>query len=117
MMKHFRTFVTLLSSAAVLAQDPNNCNTDEKARDGADFILRERPDNANVASLSEIFAADNRLVTVADVFNDGNHEMTEDDVGLEWESTDDFDDVNTKKWYPQGIVSTSPTLPSNGRTR
>lgn len=99
---------TLLSSAAVLAQDPNNCNTQDKARKGSDFVLREKPDNPNVASLSKIFAADGRNVSVADVFDDGNHKMTKaSNGGLAWESVDGFDDVNTKKWYPQGIVRPS----------
>ena len=106
-MKYLTTFVTLLA-ATVLAQDPNNCNTEGKARRGADFVLRQKPNNANVASLSKIFSDKGRLVTVADVFNDGNHEMGEDVFGLKWESTKDFDDVNTKKWMPQGIVRCLP---------
>lgn len=107
-MKLLIALTAILSSTGVLAQDPNNCNTEDKARKGADFVLREKPDNPNVASLAKIFAAENRIVTVADVFDDGNHEMTEHSVGgLAWESVDGFDDVNTKKWYPQGIVSVS----------
>lgn len=110
-MKLLTTFITLLTSATVLAQDPNDCDTEGKARRGSDFVLREKPDNPNVASLSKIFADDGRLVTVADVFGDGNHKMGEDLFGLTWENTDDFDDVNTKKWYPQGIVRV-PSAPS-----
>lgn len=102
-MKYLTTFITLLS-ASVLAQDPTDCDTEGKGRVGGDFTLREKPDNPNVASLSKIFSEQGRLVTVADVFDDGNHEMGEDVFGLTWESTDDFDDVNTKKWMPQGIV-------------
>lgn len=104
-MKLLTALTALLYSAGVLAQDPNNCNTQDKARKGSDFVLREKPDNPNVASLAKIFAADGRNVSVADVFNDGNHKMTKhSNGGLVWESVDGFDDLNTKKWYPQGIV-------------
>lgn len=101
----------LLLPLSVLAQDPNNCNTEDKERDGADFTLLQKPDNANVASLSAIFAASDDLVTVAEIFESGNHKMTEHSSGgLSFESTSEFDDVNTEKWYPQGISSTADAL-------
>ena len=40
-MKYLTTFIALLS-ATVLAQDPNDCNTEGKARKGADFVLRKK---------------------------------------------------------------------------
>ncbi|KAL2018187.1 hypothetical protein VTK56DRAFT_1160 [Thermocarpiscus australiensis] len=106
-------FSTVFTAAAALlartsvAQDPNNCNTSEKARNGADFILVEQPDNPYVASLSKIL----KNVTVAQVFDDGNHQMTTDSSGRKlWQQTSDFNDMDTTKWVPQGISSTADAL-------
>lgn len=107
-----RTFSVLAAVAAVLAPsvlalDPYNCNGTVKERDGADFILVEQADNKNVASLSKIFSAMGKKVTVAHVFNDGNHQMTTDLAGRKhWEELPDYDDENTKKWMPQGVTGT-----------
>ncbi|KAL2127290.1 hypothetical protein VTI74DRAFT_10958 [Chaetomium olivicolor] len=91
----------------VLGLDPNNCDTQEKKRDGEDFVLVGQADNANVASLSQIL----KRVTVADVFNDGNHKMTTDSQGRKhWEQLSDFNDMDTEKWVPQGISSTADAL-------
>ena len=98
-MKHLTTLITLLT-AAVLAQDPATCDTEGKARKGSDFILREKPDNANVESLSKIFEDQGRLVYISDVFEDGNRDMGEDIFGLKWNDGD----RDTDKWPPQGIV-------------
>ncbi len=90
-----------------LALDPNNCNTSSKGRSGADFVLVEQSDNTNVASLSKILDR----VTVANVFKDGNHQMTTDTSGRKlWEKRPDFNDMDTEKWVPQGISSTADAL-------
>ena len=94
-----------------LALDPNNCNTSSKKRTGADFVLVEQSENANVASLSKILDR----VTVTNVFKDGNHQMTTDSSGRKlWEKKPDFNDMDTDKWVPQGISSTADAL--NGGT-
>jgi hypothetical protein len=90
-----------------LALSPTNCNTAEKKRNGADFVLVEQPDNANVASLAKIL----KNVSVADVFNDGNHQMTTDSSGRKlWEKVSGYNDMDTEKWVPQGITSTADAL-------
>ncbi|KAK3301843.1 uncharacterized protein B0T15DRAFT_405427 [Chaetomium strumarium] len=87
-----------------LAADPNNCNTKDKARNGADFVLVEQADSAHVASLSKVL----KRVNVSDVFRDGNHKMTTDSAGRKrWQQTADFNDMDTAKWIPQGISSTA----------
>lgn len=97
----------LVPLAALAAPDPNNCNTAEKERDGADFVLVEQPDNAHVASLAKIL----KRVTVAQVFEDGNHQMTTDGQGRKrWEQLPSFNDMETSKWVPQGITSTADAL-------
>lgn len=102
---------SLFLAGFVLAQDPSTCDTAEKARDGADFILEDQGVNANLAPLSAIFADAGKRVSVADVFNDGNHKFTSAADGMRaWEETDDFDDQNTGKWMPQGITSTADAL-------
>ncbi|KAL2107699.1 hypothetical protein VUR80DRAFT_4856 [Thermomyces stellatus] len=108
-MKLLATLLPLLASL-VLAQGPTSCDREDKELRGSDFVLLEKPDNPNVASLASILA--DRRTTVAEVFEDGNHQMTDhsDTGGLQFESTDDFDDVNTEKWYPQGISSTADAL-------
>lgn len=110
-MKFSHIFTLLLSSTLAVAADPANCNTSDKKRTGADFVLREKPNNPNVASLSSYFSGKGKKVTVADVFNDGNHKMTTNSAGHKvWESKADFDDLNTAKWVPQGISSTADAL-------
>ena len=95
----------LVPSAAAL--DPNNCNTEEKLRDGAEFKLVEQNDNPNVASLAKILPK----VSVAEVFNNGNHKMTTDSAGRKaWENKPGFNDMGTTKWVPQGISSTADAL-------
>jgi hypothetical protein len=97
--------VLLMSSCSALS--PSNCNTAEKKRNGADFVLVEQPDNANVASLAKIL----KNVSVADVFNDGNHQMTTDSSGRKlWEKVSGYNDMDTEKWVPQGITSTADAL-------
>ncbi|GAB1317735.1 Anchored cell wall protein 12 [Madurella fahalii] len=111
------SFSVLAAVAAALvpstlaALDPYNCNGTVKERDGADFILVEQADNKNVASLAKIFAAMGKNVSVAHVFNDGNHQMTTDLAGRKhWEELPDYDDANTKKWMPQGVTGTWDAL-------
>ena len=102
----FAAAAAFLAPNAV-ALDPNNCNTAEKARNGADFKLVEQKDNPNVASVAKLV----KRVTVADVFKDGNHKMTTDSSGRKaWQHTSDFNDMDTKKWVPQGISSTADAL-------
>jgi hypothetical protein len=96
------TAVLLVPNA--LALSPTNCNTADKSRTGSDFVLVEQPDNPNVASLSKKL----KTVSVADVFNDGNHKMTADSAGRKlWEKNTGFNDLDTEKWVPQGISSTA----------
>ncbi len=105
-MRVFSAFlaVTALFVPESLALDPKNCNTATKQRDGADFVLVEQSDNANVAALSKIL----KKVTVANVFKDGNHKMATDSAGRKlWEKTSSFNDRDTTKWVPQGISSTA----------
>ncbi|KAK4107806.1 hypothetical protein N656DRAFT_719353 [Canariomyces notabilis] len=110
------SFSRLVTAAAVLvsstvALDPYNCNGTVKERNGADFILVRQADNPNVASLAKIFAAKGKNVSVAHVFNDGNHKMTTDRNGYKhWEKTADYDDENTTKWTPQGVTGTWDAL-------
>ncbi|KAH6627302.1 hypothetical protein F5144DRAFT_575465 [Chaetomium tenue] len=95
---------TALLVPNTFALSPTNCNTADKSRTGSDFVLVEQPDNANVASLSKKL----KKVSVADVFNDGNHKMTTDSAGRKlWEKKTGFNDLDTEKWVPQGISSTA----------
>jgi hypothetical protein len=94
----------------VVAQDPNNCNTEEKKRDGADFVLTEQK-AYDLSKLSSYFSSNGKKVKVSDVFEDGNHKMTEDGLGHRiWERTPDYDDLTTEKWIPQGITTTADAL-------
>lgn len=103
--------VSLCLAGLAIAQDPSTCDTAEKARDGSDFVLEDQGLNANLASLSAIFAEAGKNVSVADVFNDGNHKLASASGGMRaWEETADFDDQNTSKWMPQGITSTADAL-------
>ncbi|KAK0639012.1 hypothetical protein B0T16DRAFT_497185 [Cercophora newfieldiana] len=91
------------------AQNANNCRPTPKSRNGADFVLTEQPDNANLPALADLLSS--RRVSVATVFNDGNHKMTTDSSGRKlWEKTADFNDQDTTKWVPQGITSTADAL-------
>ncbi|KAF7554612.1 hypothetical protein G7Z17_g2777 [Cylindrodendrum hubeiense] len=105
------SFLFLAAGSLSLAQNANNCDTDSKKRNGADFILADQGDNPNLKSLSNLFAEAGKQVLVSDVFDDGNHKMTTDSSGKKaWEETSDFDDQNTSKWVPQGITSTADAL-------
>lgn len=96
--------VAALLMPTCLALSPSNCNTQDKKRTGSDFVLVEQPDNANVAKIAKLV----KKATVADVFNDGNHKMTTDSAGRKaWEKKASFNDMDTKKWVPQGISSTA----------
>ncbi|MBE3048680.1 hypothetical protein IMZ48_40515, partial [Candidatus Bathyarchaeota archaeon] len=55
-MKLLTPLVFFLFALPALSQDADNCNTDDPARNGADFTLTAKPDNPNVASLAAIFA-------------------------------------------------------------
>jgi hypothetical protein len=105
-------FVLALGACSLIrASDPSDCTTDDKEKDGADFVLEDQGDSSYLASLSTIFANANKIVLVSDVFNDGNHPLTEDSDGkLLWEQSDDFNDEDTTKWVPQGITSTADAL-------
>lgn len=103
--------LALASATLSLGQNANNCNTDDKKRNGADFVLTDQGNNAHLAPLSKIFADAGRKVHVSDVFDDGNHKMTTDASGKKaWEELPSFDDENTSKWVPQGITSTADAL-------
>ncbi|KAK2590062.1 hypothetical protein QQS21_012261 [Conoideocrella luteorostrata] len=101
----------LATSTVSLAASPSSCDGTDKKRNGADFVLTAQPDNAHVAALSKFFTSAKRRVSVAHVFDDGNHKMTTDAAGKRaWEKTKDFNDQDTKKWVPQGITSTADAL-------
>lgn len=102
------------AGAALLIQisaalDPANCNTSDKSRTGSDFQLTEQADNKHLEPLSKIFSAAGKTVTVADVFNDGNHKLSTNSNGYKVWPTD-FNDQETTKWTPQGITSTADAL-------
>ncbi|KAL0468077.1 hypothetical protein QR685DRAFT_356738 [Neurospora intermedia] len=117
-MRWFTSSILALALASATlslasSNDPNDCSTTtSKEKSGSDFKLTEQADNVNVASLSKIFsAAGKKVISVADVFNDGNHQMTTDSSGRKlWQHTSDFNDENTTKWVPQGITSTADAL-------
>ncbi|KAL2020561.1 hypothetical protein VTK56DRAFT_8149 [Thermocarpiscus australiensis] len=95
---------------AVLAQDPTNCNTDDKERNGADFVLQEQK-AYDLSTLSSYFSSNGKKVKVSQVFEDGNHQMTEDGLGHRlWERTEDYDDLTTSEWIPQGLTTTADAL-------
>ena len=104
------TALLLQASLALGAEDPSTCNTEEKSRTGSDFVLTEQP-AINLTTLSKYFSAAGKKVTVAQVFADGNHQMTEDGLGHRiWEATPDFNDLSTEKWIPQGVTTTADAL-------
>lgn len=102
---------SLCLAGLAIAQDPSRCDTADKVRDGSDFVLEDQGLNANLAPLSAIFADAGKKVSVADVFNDGNHQLTSASGGMRaWEEKADFDDQNTSKWIPQGVTSSADAL-------
>ncbi|KAJ4420298.1 hypothetical protein N0V85_000647 [Neurospora sp. IMI 360204] len=110
-MRFASAIFALAAAALSLASDPSDCSTASKEKTGSDFKLTEQADNTNVASLSKIFTTAGKKVSVADVFNDGNHQMTTDSSGRKlWQHTSDFNDEDTTKWVPQGITSTADAL-------
>lgn len=110
-MRFASAIFTLAAATLSLASDPSDCSTTSKEKTGSDFKLTEQADNVNVASLSKIYTAAGKKVSVADVFNDGNHQMTTDSSGRKlWQHTSDFNDEDTTKWVPQGITSTADAL-------
>ncbi|KAK3990494.1 hypothetical protein QBC44DRAFT_264767 [Cladorrhinum sp. PSN332] len=89
------------------AVDPTKCNTSNKQLTASDFVLVAQPDSPNVSSLSAIFAAQGRKLTISQLLGDVNHKLTTNSAGRKvWEDGDE----NTKKWLPQGISSTADAL-------
>ena len=89
--------IAALLFASVLAEDPNNCDTKNKTRDGSAFVLHEKPDpdNPNVTSLAKILS--DRHTIVAQVFEDGNRKMTKSPLdALVWQEGE----YNTPDWIP-----------------
>ncbi|KAK5998038.1 hypothetical protein PT974_00408 [Cladobotryum mycophilum] len=103
-------FLTLAVGSLCLAQSPSSCAGADKKRNGVDFILTDQGDNKYLASLSNIFAKAGKKANVSDVFDDGNHQMSGSVTKKAWEKTADFNDMDTKKWVPQGITSTADAL-------
>jgi hypothetical protein len=100
------SFFVLAASTLAVSQSPSSCKGGGK-RNGADFVLTDQGVNKHLAPLSKIFTNAKQRVNVSDVFNDGNHKMGGTATKLSWEKTSSFNDVDTKKWYPQGISSTA----------
>lgn len=99
------------SPLSLAAERPDKCDTKTKARDGNDFVLTDQGTNSHLAPLAKKFAKANKHVSVAHVFNDGNHKVTLDAGGkYQWEKTSDFNDRETTKWVPQGITSTADAV-------
>lgn len=99
----------LIASTLAACQSPNNCKSGG-ARQGKDFILTDQGINKHLAPLSKIFTNAKKRVNVSDVFDDGNHKMSGSANKLSWEKTKDYNDVDTKKWMPQGVTSTADAL-------
>lgn len=100
------TLLVLSASTLAICQSPSSCKGGGK-RNGADFVLVDQGVNTHLGPLSKMFANANKQVNVSKVFDDGNHRMSGATTQLSWEKTKDFNDVDTKKWYPQGISSTA----------
>lgn len=83
------------------ALDPANCNTADKSRTGSDFQLTEQADNKYLAPLSKNFSVAGKTVTVANVFNDGNHKLST--------NSNDYK-VWPTAFNDQGITSTADAL-------
>ncbi|KAH6987220.1 hypothetical protein EDB80DRAFT_178781 [Ilyonectria destructans] len=104
------TTAIFVPATPVLTQDPTDCTKSNKTLNGADFVLTELQ-AYNLNTLSSYFSSNGKKVTVAQVFEDANHKMTEDGLGHRiWERTPDFDDLTTKKWFPQGLTTTADAL-------
>ncbi|KAL2868923.1 uncharacterized protein BJX67DRAFT_29597 [Aspergillus lucknowensis] len=102
-----------LSHLAVLplALAAKTC-TDNGPQDPAPYKLTVTADSEPLAKLSEIFAAAGKNVSISDVLDSGNRDMTSSTpsigngnpvVHLAWNSGD----VGTEKWLPQGITSSA----------
>lgn len=102
----FSALIVLTASTLAVCQSPSSCKGGGK-RNGADFVLTDQGINKHLGPLSKIFTNAKKRVNVSDVFDDGNHLMSGSATKLAWEKTKDFNDVDTKKWYPQGISSTA----------
>ena len=86
--------------------------TGEQKLNLEDFQFVEHS-NENLDGLSEKLKS--REVSLTKVIEDGNHKLTKASPweysavkdAIQWESKDGFDDLNTKKWVPQGISSSA----------
>lgn len=99
------------SPLSLAADPPDKCDDKSKAKDGKDFVLTDQGENSHLAPLAKKFANAKKHVSVAHVFDDGNHKVTIDAGGkYQWEKTSDFNDRETLKWVPQGITSTADAV-------
>jgi len=99
------------SHLSLAAEPPDKCDTKTKERDGKDFVLTDQGNNPHLKPLAKKFAEANKHVSVAHVFNDGNHKVSIDAGGkYQWEKTSGFNDRETTKWVPQGITSTADAV-------
>ena len=110
-MKFSYLFLSFVGYSFCLAANPDDCSGTEKKRDGSDFVLTDQGDNPHLEALSKIFTDAGKRVSVSDVFDAGNHNITTVAGGKRvWEKTDGFNDQDTTKWVPQGITSTADAL-------
>ncbi|KAF5378810.1 hypothetical protein D9615_006999 [Tricholomella constricta] len=81
--------------------------------DASQFKLTQSGYNSVISKLDAILP----IVTVADVLANTNHANPPKTVaatsflrGYTWESVSGYDDLNTEKWYPQGITTSADAL-------
>ncbi|KAL2818680.1 hypothetical protein BJX63DRAFT_59771 [Aspergillus granulosus] len=109
-MKFFAQLLTYLPLAPVVLA-AKTC-TRNGPQDPSVYKLTISADSTALKTLSEIFAAAGRNVSVSDVLDSSNRDLTNSKpsigngnpvVHLAWNSGD----VNTAKWLPQGITSSA----------
>ncbi|EFR00595.1 secreted protein [Nannizzia gypsea CBS 118893] len=109
-------------SASFAASDYTCAGRDSPKLPGSAYRLKESID-WNLSTLRKHFSDRGKLATVSDVLDSANHQLIKLDARgwasvtrvtavpqsvYRWESTTEgFDDFGTKKWYPQGVTSSS----------
>ena len=111
--------------AAFAALSDYTCERDDKNLPVSAYKMRESLD-WDLSQLSKHFSDKKKLVSVSQVMDSANHQMVtikpdewfpgsgttvKPQSVYRWESSaEKFDDYGTKKWYPQGLTSTSDAL-------
>ncbi|KAK2794363.1 hypothetical protein FQN52_008722 [Onygenales sp. PD_12] len=100
---------TLLSTAAALCALPSALGAWSNLT-LEDYQLKQSGYSDFIADLDKVLP----IVSVKDVLADTNHanpdsspEVSNLVSSYTWENVDGYDDVNTLKWYPQGITTTA----------